>query len=76
MNEREELAMKTLHLTHNGTLITTTGQELGFGDICALAESLGWVDPDFLPWTASSVDETEQLALDFVASKIKITEEN
>tara|TARA_R100001244_G_C5156986_1_gene130508 strand:+ start:837 stop:1028 length:192 start_codon:yes stop_codon:yes gene_type:complete len=43
------------------------GAELCFGDVLELAESLGWVDPDLLPWSPDNADATEQSALEHIA---------
>jgi hypothetical protein len=38
----------------------------GLGELLELAESYGWIDPDYLPWTPENADETEENAADFL----------
>lgn len=45
------------------------GPEFGCGDVLALAESLGWTDPDMQPWTPEAADSTEELADEYLLSK-------
>ena len=40
-----------------------------YGETLEDAERLGWIDPDFLPWSAINADETEYSALEFIANK-------
>ena len=40
-----------------------------YGETIEDAESLGWIDPDFRPWSAINADETEHSALEFIANK-------
>ena len=50
-------------------IIESNARGEGMMDILQLAESYGWVDPEYLPWSPENADATEEDAIDYLADK-------